>query len=157
MWPNNAAISLFLLSINQCSPFNLPLPGGRRISYNKDTGVLRIQVAQTDNLKVPAMGTQPKLDILKSITVKDTSIKDKGYGAFAITEIPKDSFLGFYEGRIIKSRETLDEVIAERERTLQSSKDCKGEQTQTVTNAMDYVVCLDGGVTFVDGFDRYVQ
>ena len=75
---------------------------------------------------------------LESIKVRDTDIPNKGFGAFAIEKIEKDSFLGFYEGEIIKTREALEEIVHARK----------------ATNAMDYVMALDGGVTFVDGFKR---
>jgi len=135
-----------------CEAFQITL-GGRSISYNGETGVLRIQLEETlldSSLIVPPLGTRPSDDVMNSIQVRDTGIEGKGFGAFATREIEKNTFLQFYEGEIIKSREALDAIITERAMMIQQSngKNWKG------TNAMDYVMSLDGGVTFIDGFER---
>ena len=104
--------------------------------------MLRIQLEKPSlndaNLVVPPLDTRPADSILESIEVRDTRIKGKGFGSFATKNIEKNAFIGLYEGQIIKSRDVLDTIVAKRA--------CK--------NAMDYVMSLDGGVTFIDGFER---
>jgi len=135
-----------------CNAFQITL-GGRSVSYNGETGVLRIQLkdpSRAYNLVVPPLGTLPSDNVINSIQVKDTGIEGKGFGAFATREIAKNTFLQFYEGDIIKSRESLDAVITERASLIRQSNGKSWKET----NAMDYVMSLDGGVTFIDGFER---
>ena len=134
---------LFLLIItaifNVTVALQLPLPGGGAISYNKGTGVLRIQLSAPPTMPstITASSTiDPKT--LELIVVRDTGIPSKGYGTFAIEKIEKNVFLGFYEGDVIKTRENLDEIA----------------NARNAKNAMDYVMALDGGITFLDGFKR---
>lgn len=136
--------SLLILVIVDALSFRVPLPGGRSISMS-DNGVLRINLASDSNgpkVIVPPLGTVASVDIFNSIVVRDTKTK-KGFGAFSTSELPSDAFLGFYEGEVITTREKLDSIISERKST--------GDNIQ---NAMDYVMSLDGGLTFVDGFAR---
>lgn len=134
-----------------CSSFQIPLPGGKSISYNVETGVLRIKLdkessANNNNLyKVPPRETKPLQNVINSIEVRDTGIPQKGFGAFATSKIQKGSFLGFYEGNEIVSREKLDDIIEARRKENKGNND---------DNSMDYVMSLDGGVTFIDGYDR---
>jgi hypothetical protein len=87
---------------------------------------------------------------MNSIQVRDTKVKEKGFGAFAIREIEKHTFLGMYEGEIIRSREALDAAVNVRATTIRKS----GSDDRLKTNAMDYIMSLDGGATFIDGFER---
>jgi hypothetical protein len=141
----------------------VPLPGGRSISFNQDTGVLRINLAAPSetNVSVPPLGTEPLEQVRTSIEVKDTGTA-KGFGAFCrldcgstrsgseteVVGIPSGSFLGFYSGEVVTTREELDAKIAKR-RSF-------GEE-DAARNAMDYVMSLDGGLTFIDGYERYVR
>ena len=153
----NSYINIHLLVVPiitvQAMVIRIPLPGGRSISFNQDTGVLRIQTAGDiiADMQVPDMGAIPSENVLDSITVKDTRT-EKGFGAFCgeydaeakdnsnfSGQIPKKSFLGFYEGEIIRSREELDKIA-------------KGRDASS--GYMDYVMSLDGGVTFMDGYER---
>ena len=102
--------------------FEIPLPGGGRVKFESG-GVVRIQYADvTDLPEVPPIGTLPNKSTLSSIVVRDTG-RIKGYGAFCCSPLDKGTFLGFYEGRRIESREELERII---------------------TN-MDYVMSIDGG------------
>lgn len=172
--------ALFLHILSKCivipstTGFELkvPIPGGKSISYNHDTGVLRIQTAATTatkdipNLQIPPVGTKPLPQIINSIIVRDTGISQKGYGAFVVASIdntdtdgeddggeangafiPKGSFLGFYEGDVIVTREALDDVVSKRRRA-------NSENGAAVGAEMDYVMSVDGGVTFIDGYIR---
>lgn len=150
---------------------------GARITF-KD-GVLRIrppplkqQQESGINFVVPPKGTMPSSRVLDSIEIRKT--KSKGYGAFAIRQIDEGTFLGFYEGTVVKGRENLERLCQQRhEKLLQNAHDglrndnnygeltqqmCTGlsrsEISMTTTSAMDYVMSLDGGVTFLDGHDR---
>jgi SET domain-containing protein len=93
---------------------------------------------------VPIEGTLIDPHILASIEVRHTGSNLKGYGAYAIADIDEDVFLGFYEGTKIESREALDAVI--RERRKKAGPKCD--------SASDYIMNVDGGVTFIDGFER---
>lgn len=147
--------SIILLSLfSVASAFNVPLPGGREIVYNGDTGVLRIKLEpQTlpKGTEVPPIGTLPTDEIINGIEVKHISEK-KGYGAFAKEPIEAGTFLGFYEGRRFDSREKLDEAMQERMKQIEESD--LDEETKKYMFPMDYVMSIDGGMTFVDGFDR---
>jgi hypothetical protein len=113
--------------------FEIPLPGGGRIKV-EDGGILRIQLSPETALpKSPPVGTLPFESTLSSVEVRDTGTV-KGYGAFCAAPLEKFSFLGFYEGALVESREVLEKVNKRR--------------------SMDYVMSLDGGYTFLDGFDR---
>jgi hypothetical protein len=110
--------------------FEIPLPGGGRVKLESG-GVVRIRLGEEPDLpNVPPMGTLPDKSTLNSIKVRDTGTI-KGYGAFCCKPIPKSTFLGFYEGRRVESREEL-------------------ERTST---SMDYIMSIDGGYTFLDGFE----
>lgn len=140
--------------------FQIPLPGGRSINFNEKTGVLRINLEAERDRKgpttgVPPLGTVPSDDVLKCIQVRDTGTP-KGYGAFAtplggqstnavVVVLPSESFLGFYQGDIITTREELDATVQQRRKKLLSGN---------ADTIMDYVMSLDGGVTFLDGYAR---
>lgn len=130
-----------LITLTSC--LTVPLPGGRSISYNSKTGVLRIQLEpNAANIpRQPTAGTLPDPKLIQSIAVRDTGIPQKGFGAYATKTLERDVFLGFYEGDLIRSRDTLDDIVR-----------CRGQ----ANGAMDYVMSLDGGVTFLDGYARYV-
>lgn len=140
------SLIIVCLPIVEAMTIRIPLPGGRGISINPDTGVIRIKLASDAERKVdvPPIGTQPSDKVKDSIIVKDTGTI-KGFGAFSLAKIPCDSFLGFYEGQVLTSREALDAKIAERKSTMEEEE---------VSNAMAYVMALDGGVTFLDGYER---
>jgi len=146
----NSIIVLLNAKIEHVHSFKIPLPGGKSISYNQETGVLRIQLdKRTSCYKVPPIGTKISPDLINSIKVKHTGIPQKGYGAFATKEIRSNTFLGFYEGQVIKSREKLDEIVKGRMETNNSNY----EGIESI-GAMDYVMSIDGGMTFLDGFER---
>mmetsp|Transcript_11921 Transcript_11921/g.14414 ORF Transcript_11921/g.14414 Transcript_11921/m.14414 type:complete len:196 (-) Transcript_11921:40-627(-) len=118
--------------------FTIPLPGGGKISMDQG-GILRINLQDTSKLPqdIPSSGTSPSSSTRDSIEIRDTGTI-KGYGAFCIhNDIPKHTFLGFYEGALISSREELEELYP--------------------TKSMDYVMSLDGGMTFLDGYERAQQ
>jgi hypothetical protein len=131
---------LFPSTLSVTTALDIPFPGGAGISYQN--GVLRIKMGGPMASKITSLEIPPP-DTKSSacIDVRDTGTM-KGYGAFAEEPIEEGSFLGFYEGTLIRSREKLDQIIRERQ---------KGP---TEKNAMDYVMSLDGGVTFLDGFER---
>lgn len=137
------------IGIASAMVFRFPLPGGRSVSFNEATGVLRISLSPESNgkMQVPPLGTLPSQLVIESIFIEDTGTP-KGFGAFAHSDIPAETFLGFYEGDVVTTRENLDRRISERK----SSGNENG--CDVVQNAMDYVLSLDGGVTFVDGYDR---
>ena len=134
----NAVLILLLCSattgssIESC--FQIPLPGGRRVSFQD--GILRIQLDSAKNRPtiIPQPGTQPSQQTITSIAVKDTGTK-KGFGAFATDTLDKHTFLGFYEGETINGRENLEVILQDKSRE-------------------GYVLSLDGGATFVDGYQR---
>ena len=132
MW---GAISGFVVD-----SFEIPLPGGGRVKFESG-GVVRIRLDQDKGLvdlpPIPPIGTPADPSTLSSIEIRDTGTI-KGYGAFCCTPIlPKHSFLGFYEGQRIESREELDKMVS-------SSSNKK---------RMDYVMSIDGGYTFIDGYE----
>lgn len=139
------------------------LPGGSRVSYRD--GLLRIQppvptepsssssgIPQT--FEVPwdeALTRKGKDD--QGIEIEHRETSSKGFGAFyADTEpLRGGSFLGFYEGRLVTSRESLDRLHALRKKDLRSAG-----LEDDANKVGDYVLSLDGGVHFLDGFDlRY--
>lgn len=128
----------FCLFLFQCAShiisvrsFNIPLPGGRRIKIEAG-GVVRIQLSSEQSLPpAPPIGTLPSESAISSIGVLDTGTT-KGYGAFCLKPLEKFTFLGFYDGTLVVSREALE----------------------TKNRSMDYVMSMDGGYTFLDGFDR---
>lgn len=113
--------------------FQFPLPGGRKVSFQN--GLLRIQLdSQANKPKViPSPGSAATLQTLDKITLKDTGTI-KGFGAFATAPLGCHTFLGFYEGETINGRENLERIAND--------------------NRRDYILSLDGGVTFIDGYRR---
>lgn len=137
--------TLFLSFVicNVSSAFEISLPGNKRLSYNVETGVLRF--GSKPNRNVPIKGTLVDPLILACIEVRHTGNDLKGYGAYATADIDKDVFIGFYEGTKIESRDALDTVITERRKKAVPNCD----------SASDYIIMnIDGGVTFIDGFER---
>ena len=134
-----AAISTILTT----EAFTIPLPGGRSISLDEGTGVLRIQLEDASTLPtVPPSGTLAQPSTLDSIQVRDTGTS-KNFGAFCITQpLVKETFLGFYEGTLITIKKSS---------SSSSSEDNIAELVETNT---DYVMSLDGGITFMDGYER---
>jgi len=115
-------------------PFEIPMPGGRRMRFD-DGGIIRIQLADEALLPpAPPLGSYPEGSTLASIEVRDTETV-KGFGAFCTRPLAKHTFLGFYDGVLVKGRESLD--IASGDRT-----------------SMDYVMSIDGGSIFLDGYVR---
>ena len=123
------------------------LPGGAGISFHD--GVLRIRIggdaSEAEAVVIPPIGTRPP----PSIIVRDTGTV-KGFGAFATAPLEKGSFVGFYEGNVVQTREMLDATLYQRARELQSDE----KFNKLPSNAMDYVMALDGGMTFLDGYER---
>ena len=115
--------------------FTIPLPGGRSISLDEG-GVLRIQLGDASTLPTaPPSGTLAQPSTLESIQVRDTGTI-KSFGAFCTQPLVKETFLGFYEGKLINIKSSSSEDISE------------------LVETTDYVVSLDGGATFMDGFER---
>lgn len=117
----------FLITLSLTSAWNIGLPGGRKVSF--DDGVFRIRLEDVRTLPtVPPRDTPPAATT--KIQVRDTGTV-KGCGAFCLEPMAKHTFLGFYEGVRITSllKEELD-------------------------NPGDYVLSLDGGATFLDGYQR---
>lgn len=138
--PSILARYLFLLAALFTTAFcwEIPLPGGRRIQLDSG-GVLRIQLQNQDLLPpLPAKGALPDPSVLKSIRICDTGTK-KGYGAFwkGSQDLDQGTFLGVYEGDRFDSREALEASLAQRQ-----------------LSSMDYALSVDGGATFLDGFQR---
>jgi len=117
---------LAFIFVSSAMAWNLPLPGGGRIAY--EGGLLRIRGKSTEDLPfIPDKEAVVDPLVLGAIEIRDTKTK-KGFGAYAMKELPKHTFLGFYEG---VQRESLDEL----------------ENTE-------YIMSLDGGATYLDGYER---
>lgn len=124
------------------------------MSFDSDTGVLRIDVGggrkgsgdASDQPPVPSTEARPSEGTLGSIEVRDTGTA-RGCGAYVRegSDLPRHAFLGFYEGKTVRTRDELDRRVDERQR---QGKGGGG------SGYMDYVMSLDGGVTFIDGYDR---
>lgn len=146
--------TLFSLHHSFTAALNINLPGGRSIEYNGSTGVLRIKLEPQPlpaGTEVPPVGTLPEDDVIRAIEVKKVCDK-KGYGAFAKNTFAATTFLGFYEGRRYTSREMLDEAMEDRTKNIEESD--LDEEVKKNMYPRDYVMSIDGGVTFIDGFDR---
>ncbi|KAG7370563.1 SET methyltransferase domain containing protein [Nitzschia inconspicua] len=149
------ACIIFILSIRYCEALNLTFPGGAGLSYQN--GVLRIKLPTGGRSKdpkalfdkIPPIGTPPPTELIQ---VKDTGTV-KGYGAFAKSPLPRGTFLGFYEGDLVQSRECLDRLIDRRVKEWSLNHD-KVTTKKESSPAMDYVMSLDGGMTFLDGYAR---
>lgn len=127
-------------------------------------GVLRIRLDDARDLPLPPpLGTPVSNELLASVDVRDTNTI-KGFGAFATNTIPKHTFLGFYEGQIVKTRSELDRLYSERFQESSSSVEInppsipKGRTKSNMIGSkgveLEYVISLDGGVTFLDGYER---
>lgn len=129
---------------------DLGLPGGGRLSYRD--GLLRIQsppsAVSKAVLEVPWDELKPKLSIENKLS------PGKGFGAFytGIDPLPEGSFLGLYEGKLVSSRESLDEMHISRKKELRDSG-----LEDDANKVSDYVLSLDGGAHFLDGFDLRYQ
>ena len=137
---------------------NFGLPGGSRVSYRD--GLLRIQppkeassAAAIPNFEVPWDQVLSN-KIGTGIAIDHRKTPSKGYGAFyaGSDTLPEGTFLGFYEGELVKSRESLDMLHEQRRENLRNTG--LEEEAQKVG---DYVLSLDGGVHFLDGFDLRYQ
>ena len=130
-----------VLAFPVSAAWNLPFPGGSSVSF--EDGVLRIGTSSGDNseCQIPPKDTVIQPSILNCIKVKDTGHPMKGYGAFCEQySIPKHTFLGFYSGkRIVRDLNKLDQPLLSSENS---------------NNAGEYLLSLDGGVTFLDGYER---
>ena len=148
---------LFLshLLLQPITSLQIPLPGGKSISYDASSGILRIGTPPQSSLSIPPSSPtriQQLAETHSNIDIRPTNIPMKGYGAFATKELKKDLFLGLYQGDVIVSREALEERIDVRKKHIQQvMEDNDGREGGDV---MDYVMSLDGGVTFIDGYDR---
>jgi hypothetical protein len=128
---------------------------GSGFTVNAPQGFLRIQQnqdIQLNNIVIPPVGALPSDDILNNIDIRDTGIPQKGYGAFAKSLIEKGTYLGTFQGLRYDSRELLDEIMQERMDKIQEMEGDEGKYLFP----MDYVISLDGGKTFIDGFERCV-
>lgn len=136
---------LLTSSLFVVSGFTVKAPQGfLRIQENQDI--------QPNNIVIPPVGALPSDDVLNNIDIKDTGIPQKGYGAFAKSLIEKGTYLGTFQGLRYDSRELLDEIMQERMEKIQEMDGDEGKYLFP----MDYVISLDGGKTFIDGFERYV-
>ena len=123
-----------------------------RLSYRD--GLLRIQPPQVssppiDSFEVPWDQIKPRMISIEHKLVTPS----KGYGAFYAgnNPLPMGSFLGLYEGKLVDSRERLDTLHASRAKELK-----RAGLEEEAKKVSDYVLSLDGGVHFLDGFDlRY--
>ena len=125
------------------SAWTLPFPGGRQVSYRD--GIIRIQLENQANLPtIPPLGTSCSEQVLNCIELKDTKTP-KGWGAFCCdAPIPKHAFLGFYEGTLM---DLSDPSSREIDKAILSLD-------QIPKHKSGYVLSLDGGETFLDGYDR---
>jgi hypothetical protein len=118
------------------------------------TGFLQVNVegdTVPEGIVVPPftlIGSMVDDEIINNIEIKYTDIPQKGYGAFAKGRIPRHSFLGFYLGPRFQN-ESLDDKMKERAEQI-----TKMVEEGKYIYPMDYVISLDGGATFIDGFDR---
>ncbi len=128
------------------------LPGGGRLSYRD--GLLRIQPPPTETPSGTATFEVPWDKLKPQIAIEHKLSPGKGYGAFYAGEepLPEGSFLGLYEGQLVKSRETLDALHDSRKRELLAKG--SDEDAQKVG---DYVLSIDGGLHFLDGFHLRYQ
>ena len=152
------------------------LPGGTRVTYRD--GLLRIKPPAAPKTTPAAPGSSGSgttlLDpeplavpweksvekdggdgdnALLLLSIEHRETESKGYGVFyAGTEpLAGGTFLGCYEGRLLGSRDDLDGLHAEREADLLA-----GGAEDDAGKVRDYVLSLDGGAHFLDGFDlRY--
>lgn len=124
------ALATTIVSVAHC--FNIPLPGGRSVRF-EEGGIIRIQYEKdaSDLPPMPERGTRVSTDVLQSLEIRDTGTP-KGFGVYCTNPLQKHTFLGFYEGTLVKSREELDQRNAPK----------------------DYVMSVDGGATFLDGYQR---
>mmetsp|Transcript_24476 Transcript_24476/g.44275 ORF Transcript_24476/g.44275 Transcript_24476/m.44275 type:complete len:204 (-) Transcript_24476:369-980(-) len=123
-------LPLTLLQVSHS--FVIPLPGGKRIRF-EEGGIIRIQYDEkfSDIPPMPPRGTKVPSRVLESTEVRDTGTV-KGFGVYCTKPLDPYMFLGFYEGRVILSREELDQL----------------------TTPNEYVMSIDGGATFLDGYER---
>lgn len=131
--PLTMLLLLLCIALLQVShSFIIPLPGGKRIRF-EEGGIIRIQYDDeiSDLPPMPSKGTNVLSKVFESTKVQDTGTV-KGFGVYCTKPLDPYMFLGFYEGRVISSREELDQ--------------------QTTRN--EYVMSLDGGQTFLDGYER---
>lgn len=107
-------------------------------------GVLRIRPPRPlqpdggdEGIAVPPAGTAASGAVLDCVEVRDTGNPKKGFGAFCVRRpIPKHAFLGFYPGKkVVRDLDRIGEPIA-------------------ADNPGEYLLSLDGGLTFLDGHER---
>ena len=127
--------------------WTVPLPGGRKVSYRD--GILRIQVEDEATLpSIPGFvgnNTTPLSQVAMngSIELRDTKTI-KGWGAFCVSSpIDRHTFLGFYEG--IKTTQLL---------STPRTNDDDNNNNKNDTNRMGYMLSLDGGTSYLDGYER---
>ena len=129
------------------SAWQLNLPGGGRVQYND--GVLRIRTPQAESSILPdallqiASDAKPTPETLASIVNRDTGTI-KGNGAFCVQPLSQHTFLGFYQGKRVTTNTMDDNGPNETNKTRQFGQSLPNE----------YIMALDGGVTFLDGQER---
>mmetsp|Transcript_28043 Transcript_28043/g.31033 ORF Transcript_28043/g.31033 Transcript_28043/m.31033 type:complete len:204 (+) Transcript_28043:96-707(+) len=129
----NLRLFLLFLILVEILAWNIPLPNGGRISYNN--GVLRIGLEDMSILpKMPSPKETISSTILEAIEIRDTGTV-KGFGAFCTSPIDRNEFLGFYEG---------EKILLNLDYDADNTYIYNGE----------YIVALDGGKTFLDGYNR---
>ncbi len=132
----------------QALRLDLGLPGGGRLSYRD--GLLRIQSSETKTsaFEIPWDNSNPE------IAIENKQTPERGFGAFFCGKdpLPEGSFLGLYEGTLIRSRESLDALHTSRKKEL-----LKAGFENDASKVSDYVLSLDGGLHFLDGFDLRYQ
>jgi hypothetical protein len=127
---------LLLLLLSAVSAFHLPLPGGRSISYSPETGALWIQLSESMTPACPPAATWPLPDVLASN--RTPRHRHARGGAFCHKPLDSNAFLGWYKGTVVQGQEQLDKII---------------QQRQATSGGGDYVLSLDRGVTFLDGYE----
>ncbi|CAB9529322.1 expressed unknown protein [Seminavis robusta] len=128
---------LLIISTGTCHAWTINLPGGGRVAF--DDGVLRIGQPSASNslLIIPPADTFISEAIVQRIAIQSAGA-EKGYGAFCVLEgIPQDTFLGFYP--------TTSKIFRDLEQPLEQP---------IVDNGGEYLLSIDGGVTFLDGYER---
>lgn len=128
------------------------LPGGGRLSYRD--GLLRIQPPSKETPSVSTKFDVPWENTKPQIAIEHKLSPEKGYGAYYAGEdpLPEGSFLGLYEGKLVKTRERLDALHASRRKEL-----LQQGLEEDAKKVSDYVLSLDGGLHFLDGFHLRYQ
>jgi len=132
--------------LGRCDPQTFEVPWDRW--YQHEPGGT---VSRPVPIPVPTTPGEPGI----AIDIEHRTTASKGYGAFVggggAPSLPGGSFLGIYEGTLVSSRDDLDRLHARRAKDLLDAG-----LEEDARKVGDYVMALDGGVHFLDGFDlRY--